>query len=156
MVTHTDDRTGRGKWCALFGGTIIDAQTHDADKLIRCGKAVRVDVTGNNIVNHDDDFTDNDISVADINDAATAVDDDASAPTASDDAPESNEPQEASNTDAEVDAEAEENDGETQMATTADEDQRHQVHDAETTGSSLSLDPMRRWTDSMPHRTIPS
>ena len=104
----------------FLAGTIIDAQSQDADKLIRSGKAVRVDMDGNIIDHHDDDFTNSDTTVADSSDTAQAVDDDASAPTASDDAPASDEPQGAN--DAEVDAEAEANDGETQMADTADED----------------------------------
>ena len=68
--------------------------------------------------------------VADSDDTAQVVDDDASAIpasdddtstlTASDDTPAPDESQEAS--DAEVDAEAEVNDGETQMADTVDED----------------------------------
>ena len=106
----------------FLAGTIIDAQTQDADKLILSGKAVRVDIDGNIIDHHDDDFNESDTPVADSDDAAQAVDDGASAPTASDDAPASDEPQGAK--DAEVDAEvdAEANDGETQMADTADED----------------------------------
>jgi len=104
----------------FLAGTIIDAQSQDADKLIRSGKAVRVDIDGNIIDHHDDDFNKSDTPVADIDDTAQAVDDDASAPTASDDAPASDEPQGAN--DAEVDAEADANDGETQMADTADED----------------------------------
>ena len=41
-------------------GTIIDAQTQDADKLINSGKAIRVDMDGNIIEHHGDDFTDSD------------------------------------------------------------------------------------------------
>ena len=105
-------------------GTIIDAQSHDADKLIRSGKAVRVDIDGNIIDHHDDEFNDSDNPVADSDDTAQAIDDDASAQTAPDGAPASDEPQAASDADAdaEVDAEAEANDGESQMADTADED----------------------------------
>ena len=44
----------------FLAGTIIDAQTYDADKLIHSGKAVRVDVDGNIIDHHDDDFNDSD------------------------------------------------------------------------------------------------
>jgi len=108
----------------FLAGTIIDAQTQDADKLILSGKAVRVDIDGNIIDHHDDDFNESDTPVADSDDTAQAVDDGASAPTASDDAPASDEPQGANDAkvdaDSEVDAEA--NDGETQMADTADED----------------------------------
>ena len=112
----------------FLAGTIIDAQSQDADKLIRSGKAVRVDIDGNIIDHNNDDFTESDTAVADIDDTAQAVDDDASAipasdddtsaPTAFDDAPMSDEPQEAGDAEAEVEA----NDGETQMADTADED----------------------------------
>ena len=108
----------------FLAGTIIDAQSQDADKLIRSGKAVRMDIDGNVIDHHDDDFNDSNNPVADSDDTAQAVDNGASAPTASDDAPASDEPQGAN--DAEVDADsevdAEANDGETQMADTADED----------------------------------
>ena len=41
----------------FLAGTIIDAQTQDADKLIRSGKAVRVDQDGNIVEHHDDYFT---------------------------------------------------------------------------------------------------
>ena len=104
----------------FLAGTIIDAQSQDADKLIRSGKAVRVDIDGNIIDHNNDDFTDSDIPVADSDDTAQALEDDASAPTAPDGSPASDEPQGAS--DAEVDAEAEANDGKSQLANTPDED----------------------------------
>ena len=110
----------------FLAGTIIDAQSQDADKLIHSGKAVRVDIDGNIIDHHDDDFNDSDNPVADNDDTAQAINDDASAQTAPDDAPESDEPQGASeaedDAEAEVDAEVEANDGESQMTDTADED----------------------------------
>ena len=116
----------------FLAGTIIDAQTQDADKLILSGKAVRVDIDGNIIDHHDDDFNESDTPVADSDDTAQAIEDDAYAQTAPDDAPASDEPQAASDadadadTDAEVDADSEvdadASDGETQMADTADED----------------------------------
>ena len=116
----------------FLAGTIIDAQSQDADKLIRSGKAVRMDIDGNIIDHHDDDFNDSDNPVADSDDTAQVVDDDASAIpasdddtstlTASDDTPAPDESQGASDADAEVDAKAEVNDGETQMADTVDED----------------------------------
>ena len=108
----------------FLAGTIIDAQIQDADKLILSGKAVRVDVDGNIIDHHDDDFKDNDTPVAHSDDTAQAIDDDTSAQTALDDAPASDEPQAANDADAdaEVEAEAEANDGETQTADTSDED----------------------------------
>ena len=110
----------------FLAGTIIDAQSQDADKLIHSGKAVRVDIDGNIIDHHDDDFNHSDNPVADSDDTAQAIDDDTSAQTAPDDALESDEPQGASDADAdadaEIDAEAEANDGESQMANNADED----------------------------------
>ena len=110
----------------FLAGTIIDAQSQDADKLIRSGKAVRMDIDGNIIDHHDDDFNDSNNPVADSDDTAQAIDDDASAQTAPDDPPASNEPQTANDADvdvdAEIDAKAEANDGESQMADTADED----------------------------------
>ena len=106
----------------FLAGTIIDAQSQDADKLIHSGKAVRVDIDGNIIDHHDDDFNDSNNPVADSDDTAQAIDDDASAQTEPDDAPESDEPQGAS--DAEVDAEvdAEADDGGSQMADIAGKD----------------------------------
>ena len=119
----------------FLAGTIIDAQSQDADKLIHSGKAVRVDIDGNIIDHHDDDFHDSNNPAADSNnpaadsdDTAQAIDDDASAQTEPNDAPESDEPQGASDAevdadaDAEVDAEAEANGGESQMADIADKD----------------------------------
>ena len=110
----------------FLAGTIIDAQSQDADKLIRSGKAVRVDIDSNIIDHNNDDFTDSDTPMADSDGTAQAVEDDASAPTAPDDAPASDEPQGAGDAevdaDADVDAKAEANDGETQTADTADED----------------------------------
>ena len=106
----------------FLAGTIIDAQSQDADKLIHSGKAVRVDTDGNIINHHDDDFNDSNNPAADSDDTAQAIDDDASAQTEPDDAPESDEPQGASDADAEVDAEVDANDRESQMADTADED----------------------------------
>ena len=106
----------------FLAGTIIDAQSQDADKLIRSGKAVRIDIDGNIIDHNDDDSNDSDNPVADSDDTAQAIDDDASAQTEPDDAPESDEPQGAS--DAEVDAEvdAEADDGGSQMADIAGKD----------------------------------
>ena len=110
----------------FLAGTIIDAHSQDADKLIRSGKAVRVDIDDNIVDHHDDDFNDSDTPAAHSDDTAQATDDDASTRTAPDDAPASEEPQVASeaDVDAEVEAEAEVNEGESQMADTADEDQK--------------------------------
>ena len=110
----------------FLAGTIIDAQSQDADKLIRSGKAVRIDIDSNIIDHHDDDFNDSDNPAADSDDTAKAIDDDSSAQTTPDDAPASDEPQAASDAeadaDADADADAEANDGKTQTADTADED----------------------------------
>jgi hypothetical protein len=54
----------------FLSGAIIDAKPEDAEKLIRSGKAVRVDEIGNIIEPQQDDF-------ADTSDAATAGQDDA-------------------------------------------------------------------------------
>ena len=102
----------------FLAGTIIDAQSQDADELIHSGKAARVDKDGNITNHHDDNFNDSDTPVVDSDDTVKAIDDDASAQAAPNDAPASDEPQGASDADAEVDA----NDGESQMADTADED----------------------------------
>ena len=108
----------------FLAGTIIDAQSQDADKLIRSGKAVRVDIDGNIIDHNADDFNDSDNPVAHSDDTAQAIDDDTSAQTAPDDAPTSDEPQATSDADADAEgeAEAEANDGESQMANTANKD----------------------------------
>ena len=119
----------------FLAGTIIDAQTRDADKLIRSSKAVRVDMDGNVIDNHDDDYTDSDTPLNSGDEAVQALVDDASAPNASDNdssvravlnnASLSDDQQEASITDgdAEVDAdfEAGVTEDEAKMAKTADE-----------------------------------
>ena len=100
-------------------GTIIDAQTHDADKLINSGKAVRVDMDGNITDHHDDNLTDSDETEETVGDGAstpTLSDNSKSAPTASDDAPMSDEPQEVK------DAEANDRDGAAQTANNEDED----------------------------------
>ena len=60
----------------FLAGTIIDAQTQDADKLIRSGKAVRVDENGNIIENHNDDFTDSDADAKNSDETAEADDND--------------------------------------------------------------------------------
>ena len=106
----------------FLAGTIIDAQSQDADKLIRSGKAVRVDKDGN-ITNHlDDDFNDSDTPVADSDDTSQAIDDDASAQAAPNDAPASDEPQGASDADAEVDDDNA--DGDDDVPGTEDDDVR--------------------------------
>ena len=107
-------------------GTIIDVQSHDADKLISSGKAVRVDMDGNIIDHRDGDFTDSDASANDRDETAQTVDDDApmstlsdddiSAPTPSNDTPISDEPQKVN------DAEANASDEVTKTTNKTDED----------------------------------
>ncbi len=107
-------------------GTIIDVQTHDADKLISSGKAVCVDMEGNIIDHRDGNFTDSDASANQSEETGQTVDgdtptpalpdDDISIPTASDDAPMSKEPQGVNS------AEANASDDVTQTADTTDED----------------------------------
>ena len=99
-------------------GTIIDAQTHDADKLIGSGKAVRVDMDGTIIDHHDENSTDsdeNEQTVGDDSSTPTLSDDNKSAPSASDDAPMSDETPEVN------DSEANTNDVETPTTDNADE-----------------------------------
>jgi hypothetical protein len=88
----------------FLAGTIIDAQTQDADKLIRSGKAVRVDEDGNIIEHHDDDFTDSDANANNSDETAEAVDNDRSASPESDDDTNADAPQELSEADAEMEA----------------------------------------------------
>ena len=58
----------------FLAGTIIDAQTQDADKLIRSGKAVRVDEDGNIMSHHDGDLTTSDVDTNGSDEIAEAVD----------------------------------------------------------------------------------
>ena len=107
-------------------GTIIDAQTKDADKLISSGKAVRVDMDGIIIDHPDDNFTGSNAPTNDSDETAQSVDDgtptlavsddDISAQTASNDAPMSDEPQEANDTEANA------SDGVTETDDKSDED----------------------------------
>ena len=127
----------------FLAGTIIDAQAHDADKLIHSGKAVRVDVDGNSIDHLDDDSTDSDGPLNDSNEASQALDNDVappglindnSVPTVSDDASVSEKVQSANNADgeaeidadgeAEIDADAKAKDDATQIFETADENSK--------------------------------
>ena len=62
----------------FLAGTIIDAQTQDADKLIRSGKAVRVDEDDNIIEHHNDDLTDSETDVDNNDGKEAAVDNDRS------------------------------------------------------------------------------
>ena len=122
----------------ILAGTIIDAQTHDADKLIRSEKAVRVNTDSDVINHHDDDSTDSEDPSNDSDVAAQALDDDATPPetindgsvtTAMDDEPVSDKPQSASNADgeAEVVADTKAKDDETQNAETANKNPKEQT-----------------------------
>ena len=62
----------------FLAGTVIDAQTHDADKLIFSGKAVRVDEDGNIISDHDHDSNVSEAPLNESDEAAQAFDGDAS------------------------------------------------------------------------------
>ena len=64
----------------FLAGTIIDAQTQDADKLINSGKAIRVDQDGNIVEHHDDDFTNRDAYENASDETAEAIENDTSAP----------------------------------------------------------------------------
>ena len=88
----------------FLAGTIIDAQTQDADKMIRSGKAVRVDEDGNIINHHDDDFTTSDANANAGDETSEAVDNDKSALPESDDDTKADAPQEVSEADDETEA----------------------------------------------------
>ena len=62
----------------FLAGTVIDAQTHDADKLIFSGKAVRVDEDGNIISDHDHDSNVSEAPLNESDEAAPAFHGDAS------------------------------------------------------------------------------
>ncbi len=112
----------------FLAGTIIDAQTHDADKLVHSGKAVRVDKDGDIIGDHDDETNVSDAPLKDSDAATQTLDvdtsvntasiDDTSVPAASDDTSVS-----ANDADGEiqVNADAEANDDETLVVETKDE-----------------------------------
>ena len=118
----------------FLAGTIIDAQTVDADKLIRSGKAVRIDTDGNTTEHNNDDFTDNDASANNDDEATQTVDDDISTPTeldddisaltTSNDASVSDKVEENSNFGADTESEAGTKDAETQTANSEDENQK--------------------------------
>ena len=77
MVTHQMTEPGEVNGVRFLPGTIIDVQTHDAEKLFRSGKAIRVDEEGvidqNNVDINDIDANANDK-------AAGILDDDTPAP----------------------------------------------------------------------------
>ena len=88
----------------FLAGTVIDAQTQDAEKLIRSGKAARVEEDGNIIDHHDNDFAASDAD-ANTNDGATeAPDNETSASRESDDDVKADAPNEVSEPDAETEA----------------------------------------------------
>ena len=88
----------------FLAGTIIDAKTQDADKLIRSGKAVRVDEDGNIIDHHDDDLTTSNANADASDETAEALDNDKSKSSESDDDPNAEAPQEVSEADDETEA----------------------------------------------------
>ena len=114
----------------FLAGTIIDAQTQDADKLIRSGKAVRVDKDGNIIEHHNDDFTDRDTDANNNDETADADDNDRSASPKSDDDKNTEEPQEVIKADTGTEA------GQTQGVSEGDTeikgDQSQEAHADET------------------------
>ena len=84
----------------FLAGTVIDAQTQDAEKLIRSGKAARVDEDGKIIDHHDNDFT-----ASDADDGASeAPDNETSASRESDDDVKADAPNEVSGPDAKTEA----------------------------------------------------
>jgi hypothetical protein len=107
----------------FLAGTIIDAQTHDADKLIRSGKAVRVDEDGNIIEHQDDDFTDSDADANASDEAAEAIDNDTSALQESDDEINAEAPQGMNEVDAETKADQPQEVNEAIAETEADQPQ---------------------------------
>ena len=114
----------------FLAGTIIDAQTQDADKLIQSGKAVRVDKDGNIIEHHNDDFTDRDTDANSNDETAEADDNDRSASLKSDDDKNTEEPPEVSKADTGTEA------GQTQGVSEGDTeikgDQSQEAHADET------------------------
>ena len=117
MSEVADARIGEERWSRIqmtepgevngvrfLTGTIIDAQTPDADKLIRSGKAIRVDEDGK-ITDHDgDDFTDRDTDAKDSNETLEAVDNLVSISPGSDDDANDDAPHGMSDADAETEA----------------------------------------------------
>jgi len=107
----------------FLAGTIIDAQTHDADKLIRSGKAVRVDEDGNIIEHQDDDFTDSDADANASDETAEAIDNDTSALQESDNEINAEAPQGMNEVDAETEADQPQEVNEAIAETEADQPQ---------------------------------
>ena len=89
----------------FLAGTIIDAQAPDADKLIRSGKAVRVDENGNIIEHHNDDLADSDTDADNNDETAEAAANDKSVSPESDYGTNADTPREVSADDAEMDGE---------------------------------------------------
>ena len=114
----------------FLAGTIIDAQTQDADKLIQSGKAVRVDEDGNIIEHHNDDFTDRDTDANNNDETADADDNDRSASPKSDDDKNTEESQEVSK--ADTGTEAGQTQGVSEGNTEIKGDQSQEAHADET------------------------
>ena len=86
----------------FLAGTIIDAQTQDADKLINSGKAVRVDQDGNIVEHHGDDFTNSDADASASDETAEAIENDISESQDPDDDTDADAPQGMNKDDAEI------------------------------------------------------
>ena len=120
----------------FLSGTIIDAQTQDADRLIRSGKAVRVDEDGNITEHHDDDFTDSDADANNSDETAEAFDNDRSASPESDDDTNADAPQGVSEADAETEADQPQGVKEADAETEVDQPQEADADEAPKTPTS--------------------
>ena len=120
----------------FLAGTIIDAQTEDADKLIRSGKAVRVNEDGN-IIEHDkEDLTDSDADANNSDEAAEANDNGRSATPESDNDTNTEAPQEVSQADTETGADPTQ--GVSESNTNIEEDQSQEALEDETSKAPTS------------------
>ena len=114
----------------FLAGTTIDAQTHDAEKLIRSKKAVRVAEDGKIIESHDDDSTDLDATANNGDEIAEAVDKDTSASPEPDNDTNADSPQATTDDDAKTDADQTQGVKEDDAAVEGDQSQPADVDEA--------------------------
>ena len=120
----------------FLAGTIIDAQIQDADKLIRSGKAVRVDEDGNIVKHYDDDFTDSDTDANASDETVEVVDNDTSSSLKSDDDTNADASHEVSEAGAETEADQPQGVSEHNAGIEADRSQQSHADEAPTAPTS--------------------
>ena len=137
IIEDVDTLAETGQWSRLqmtepgevngvrfLAGTIIDAQTQDADKLINSGKAVRIEEDDMTKEQHHDDFNDSDADANATDKAAEAVDDDTPASQNPDDDTDVEVPQVVSEDDAQIEADGSNEASEADIMTKDDQPQK--------------------------------